>query len=93
MHTRLSRLEGDKYDLEIRRTRQEYDLKELNERQRQIGRAKALKKGMNPDEISAGPHPVMLPVALRKFKSHFIILAQGTSFQQVRSPNRSPILY
>lgn len=58
MFQRICRLEGDKYDLEERRTRQEYDLKELNERQRQIARAKALKKGMNPDQIETGPHPV-----------------------------------
>jgi len=62
MHQRLCRLEGNKYDLEERRTRQEYDLKELNERQRQIARGKALKKGLNADQIETGPHPPKISV-------------------------------
>lgn len=58
LHARITRLEGEKYDLEKRRDRQEYDLKELNERQRQISRNKALKKGLNPEEVANSPHPV-----------------------------------
>jgi len=63
MHERIGRLEGVKYDLEKRRDRQEYDLKELNERQRQISRNKALKKGLNPDEVANSPHPPKVAVA------------------------------
>jgi len=63
LHARISRLEGTKYDMEKRRDRQEYDLKELNERQRQISRNKALKKGLNPDEVANSPHPPKVPVA------------------------------
>jgi len=63
LHARISRLEGQKYDMEKRRDRQEYDLKELNERQRQISRNKALKKGLNPDEVANSPHPPKVPVA------------------------------
>jgi troponin T len=62
-HARIAKLEGLKYDLEKRRDRQEYDLKELNERQRQISRNKALKKGFNPDEVSNSPHPPKVAVA------------------------------
>jgi len=63
LHERIVRLEGVKYDLEKRRDRQEYDLKELNERQRQISRNKALKKGLNPDEVANSPHPPKVAVA------------------------------
>jgi troponin T len=63
LHARIGRLEGQKYDMEKRRDRQEYDLKELNERQRQISRNKALKKGLNPDEVTNSPHPPKVPVA------------------------------
>lgn len=45
----IVQLESDKYDLEERQKRQDYDLKELNERQRQINRNKALKKGLDPE--------------------------------------------
>lgn len=59
LHQRISRLEADKYDLECRHSRQEYDLKELNERQRQISRNKALKKGLDPNEAANSRHPVI----------------------------------
>jgi len=49
MHQRLCKLEAAKYDLEKRRERQDYDLKELNERQRQINRNKAMSKGLDPN--------------------------------------------
>ncbi|RCN47862.1 hypothetical protein ANCCAN_06056 [Ancylostoma caninum] len=38
LHQRICKLETDKYDLEKRHERQEYDLKELNERSRQVAR-------------------------------------------------------
>lgn len=56
------KLETDKYDLEERQKRQEYDLKELNERQRQINRNRALKKGLDPEALS-GRYPPKLQVA------------------------------
>jgi len=62
LHQRISRLEADKYDLEIRHGRQEYDLKELNERQRQISRNKALKKGLDPNEAANSRHPPKVAV-------------------------------
>ncbi|KAK6014549.1 hypothetical protein OSTOST_20064 [Ostertagia ostertagi] len=46
LHQRICKLETDKYDLEKRHERQEYDLKELNERSRQVARnASGGKKG------------------------------------------------
>ncbi|KAK6050981.1 hypothetical protein COOONC_11512 [Cooperia oncophora] len=46
LHQRICKLETDKYDLEKRHERQEYDLKELNERSRQVARnARDGKKG------------------------------------------------
>lgn len=63
MHQKITKLEAFKYDLEKRQDRQEYDLKELNERQRQMHRNKALKKGLDPDEAASSRHPPKVPVA------------------------------
>lgn len=59
---RISSLESDKYDLEERQKRQDYDLKELAERERQINRNKALKKGLDPEALQ-GKHPPKIQVA------------------------------
>ncbi|CAB3401223.1 unnamed protein product [Caenorhabditis bovis] len=63
LHARIVKLEGEKYDLEKRRERQDYDLKELNERQRQVARNKALKKGLDPEEAASSVHPPKITVA------------------------------
>jgi troponin T len=49
LHARILKLEGEKYDLEKRHEGQDYDLKELAERQKQVARNKALKKGIEPE--------------------------------------------
>ncbi|KFD65597.1 hypothetical protein M514_09885 [Trichuris suis] len=61
-HQKICRLEADKYDLEKRGERQDYDLKELNERQRQISRNKALKKGLDPEEAANSRYPPKVSV-------------------------------
>ncbi|KAI1297185.1 Troponin T [Halotydeus destructor] len=58
----IVQLESDKYDLEERQKRQDYDLKELNERQRQINRNKALKKGLDPEAFT-GKYPPKINTA------------------------------
>jgi len=63
LHQKICRLEADKYDLEQRHQRQEYDLKELNERQRQIARNKALKKGLDPNEVVSTRYPPKVSIA------------------------------
>lgn len=63
MHQRICKLEASRYDLEKRKERQDYDLKELNERQRQIARNRALKKGLDPDSATSSRHPPRVPVS------------------------------
>ncbi|KAG8186246.1 hypothetical protein JTE90_004224 [Oedothorax gibbosus] len=55
-------LESEKYDLEDKMKRQDYDLRELTERQKQINRQKALKKGIDPAEAE-GKYPPKIHVA------------------------------
>uniref|UniRef100_A0A915E5K7 Troponin T n=1 Tax=Ditylenchus dipsaci TaxID=166011 RepID=A0A915E5K7_9BILA len=62
MHQRICKLETEKYDLEKRHERQEYDLKELNARQSQIVRNRAINKGVDPSEISSR-YPPKISVA------------------------------
>merc|ERR1711923_220438 len=52
----IVQLETDKYDYEQRRVTQDYELKELKERQKAQLRQKALKKGLDPDAFS-GKYP------------------------------------
>lgn len=63
LHARLCKLEGEKYDLEKRSERQVYDLKELGERQKQVARHKALKKGIEPAEVENSNAPPKVNVA------------------------------
>merc|ERR1719309_873707 len=49
-------LETDKYDYEQRRLAQDYELKELKERQKIQLRNKAIKKGLDPEALT-GKHP------------------------------------
>lgn len=53
----IIQLESDKYDLEEERKRQEYHLKELLERQKQINKNKALKMGLDVEDLSANVPP------------------------------------
>ena len=50
-------LESDKYDLEVEQQRQEYHLKELMERQKQINKNKALKMGLDIEDLSTNVPP------------------------------------
>merc|ERR1719325_77121 len=52
----IVQLETDKYDYEQRKLTQELDLKELKERQKAQLRAKALKKGLDPEALT-GKYP------------------------------------
>lgn len=58
----IVQLESDKYDLEEEQKRQEYHLKELTERQKQINKNKALKMGLDLEDLS-GKHPPKVRLA------------------------------
>merc|ERR1719309_434954 len=53
----IVQIETDKYDFEQRRVTQDYELKELKERQKVQLRQKALKKGLDPEALT-GKHPL-----------------------------------
>lgn len=53
----IVQLESDKYDLEEEQRRQEYHLKELMERQKQINKNKALKMGLEVEDLSSNVPP------------------------------------
>lgn len=63
LHARILKIEAEKYDLEKRHERQDYDLKELGERTSQVARKKALAAGLNPDEAASTTHPPKVNVA------------------------------
>ncbi|KAH7730780.1 CBN-TNT-2 protein [Aphelenchoides avenae] len=63
LHSRILRLESEKYDLEKRHERQEYDLKELGARQQQQARSKALERGVDPESVQDIKHPAKVRVA------------------------------
>ncbi|CAJ0595227.1 unnamed protein product [Cylicocyclus nassatus] len=63
LHARIVKLESEKYDLENRYERQQYDKKELLEKQRHVARNKALQKGLNPDEAASSKHPPKIHTA------------------------------
>merc|ERR1712136_688305 len=58
----IVQLETDKYDFEQRRVTQDYELKELKERQKVQLRQKALKKGLDPEALT-GKHPPKIQTA------------------------------
>ncbi|KAI1727710.1 troponin T [Ditylenchus destructor] len=63
LHARIVKLVGEKYDLEKRQERQDYDIKELAQRQSQAARNKALARGIDPVEATNTVHPPKVNVA------------------------------
>lgn len=63
LYARIVKLEGDKYDLEKRKQRQEYDVKELEGRQQQQARHKAIDAGVDPTEVENTNIPPKIRVA------------------------------
>merc|ERR1711890_208237 len=55
----ILQLETDKYDYEQRQLDQDYELKELAERQKLQQRNKAIKKGLDPESFT-GKHPPVI---------------------------------
>jgi troponin T, fast skeletal muscle len=60
LYARIVKLEGEKYDLEKRKDRQEYDLKELAGRQQQVARQKAVDSGVDPTDVENTNLPVQI---------------------------------
>lgn len=64
-HARICKLEADRYDLEMRQKAQEYDLKELQDRQSQAARNAALKMGLDAEEAAKSKHPPKVKVVAK----------------------------
>merc|ERR1712215_486617 len=62
MWTLILKLETEKYDMEERMKRQDYDLVELKERQKMQLRHKAKKRGLEPEALT-GKHPPKIQTA------------------------------
>lgn len=88
LHDRIVKLEGEKYDLEKRNDRQEYDLKELGERQKQAARNKALKRGEEVTE-EEGNMPSKVNVA-SKFDRQVDRRSYGDRRNMFESPVQKP---
>merc|ERR1712001_332622 len=56
LFTTITTLETEKYDYEQRQIMQDYELRELKERQKMQLRNKAIKKGLDPEALT-GKHP------------------------------------
>jgi len=63
LHAKIVRLESEKYDLEKRHERQDYDLKELDQRQKQQTRNKAKDAGQDVEVEDTGNMPPKINVA------------------------------
>ncbi|KAI1732328.1 troponin domain-containing protein [Ditylenchus destructor] len=63
MHHRICKLETEKYDLDKRHERQIYDLKEMNERQRNINRNKQKLKGLEPGDMENSRYPPKISIS------------------------------
>merc|ERR1712080_708566 len=62
MWAQLVALETEKYDFEERSKRQDYDLKELKDKNKQQLKQKAIKLGLNPEALT-GNHPPKVKLA------------------------------
>uniref|UniRef100_A0A183CR63 Troponin t n=2 Tax=Globodera pallida TaxID=36090 RepID=A0A183CR63_GLOPA len=90
LHARIVKLESEKYDLEKRKGRQEYDMKELSERQKQHARAKALETGVDPSEVeTSGNFPPKVRVA-SKFDRQTDHRAYGQRRELFENPPQTP---
>lgn len=62
LHAQICKMEAARYDLEKRLESQDYDMRELEERQKQQARQQALKKGLDAEEAANSNHPPKVQV-------------------------------
>ncbi|KAI1720100.1 troponin domain-containing protein [Ditylenchus destructor] len=89
LHARIVKLVGEKYDLEKRQERQDYDIKELAQRQSQVARNKALARGIDPVEATNTIHPPKVNVA-SKFDRQTDRRSYGDRRTQFENPAVKP---
>merc|ERR1712029_799384 len=73
-------LETDKYDYEQRHMNQDYEFKELHERQKIQLRNKAVKKGLDPESFT-GAHPPKIRM-FSKYERRTDIRTTGSSLER-----------
>jgi len=90
LHTKIVRLESEKYDLQKRHERQDYDLKELGERESQRARNKALALGVEVEQAESGKvRPPKINVA-SKFDRQVDRRSWGDKREQYENPFVKP---
>ncbi|CAD5222589.1 unnamed protein product [Bursaphelenchus xylophilus] len=90
LHAKIVRLESEKYDLEKRKDRQEYDLKELSEREKQASRKKAISRGLDPDQIADASNSVIPPKII--VASKFDRQTDRSSYSDRRERYEKPVV-
>lgn len=85
LYQRIMKLEADKYDLEKRHDRQDYDLKELNERQSQHARNTALARGVEVEEADGQTLPPKINIS-SKFDRRTDHRSYGDRREQFENP-------
>lgn len=90
LHAKIIRLESEKYDLQKRHERQDYDLKELKERESQRARNKALALGVEIEQGETGlVRPPKINVA-SKFDRQVDRRSYGDKREQYEHPIVKP---
>jgi len=102
LYQKILRLESEKYDLDQRHSRQDYDIKELTERQSQQSRNKALASGVEVEQLESGtvrPPKVNVASKFDRQKDHrswgerrdkFENPEQDPEYELARGPGRPP---
>merc|ERR1719347_2215274 len=100
LNDQIRRLEGDKYDLEQRYKRQQYDMIELAERSRQMNKGKGRGTGVQVDEsfdrladkFTSAPPKILLCSKYERHTDHRSYGDRITHFEELAKEPPPPVL-